>query len=126
MSAGPFLNAFYESDTGEIHNIRIQPETASLVIGTVTNTIPAGPANNDQQVRVSAGRGSIGIKARKIRFEMLTDTATNPIITAGNILELPWLQPDTFLTATRPGKQTGTYQGGNVRVVGGTPETFTG
>lgn len=126
MSAGPFLDAFYESDALDIHNIRIQPETASLVINGVTNTIPAGPADNSQQVKVSAARNSFGVKARKVRFEMTSDTTTNPIITAGNILELPWLQRDTFIDVTRPGKQTGTYQGGNIRVVGGTPETFTG
>lgn len=126
MSAGPFLDAFYESDANEIHNIRIQPETASLVINGVTNTIPAGPAVNSQQVKVSAARNSFGVKARKVRFEMLTDSTTNPIITAGNVLELPWLQSDSFITVTRPGKQSGTYQGGTIRVVGGTPETFTG
>lgn len=126
MSAGPFLDSFYESDTGEIHNIRIQPETASLLIDGVTNTIPAGPANNSQQVKVSAARNSFGVKARKVRFEMTSPSTTNPIIAAGSILELPWLQSDSFLTVTRPGKQTGTYLGGNIRVVGGTPETFTG
>ena len=74
MSTGNFLNAFYTSDTGEVHKIRIQPETAALARGATTNTIPAGPATNEQQVLVSASRNSVGIKARKIRFRMTSPT----------------------------------------------------
>lgn len=126
MSTGPFLDAFYQSDTGEIHRIRIQPETASLARGGITNTIPAGPATNDQQVRVSASRNSIGVKARKVRFRLTTPTNVGGIIAAGSVLELPWLQPDTYLQVTRPGGQEVTYQGGSGVIIGGTPETFTG
>lgn len=126
MSTGPFLPAFYESDTGDIHRIRIQPETAALAQGATTNTIPAGPATNDQQVLVSASRNSIGIKARKIRFRMTSPTTVGGIIEAGRVLELPWLQRETFLQVTRPGGQVLTYQGGSAVVIGGTPETFTG
>lgn len=126
MSTGPFLNAFYTSDTGEVHRIRIQPETASLARGVTTNTIPAGPATNDQQVRISASRNSVGVKARKVRFRMTSPTTVGGIIAAGAILELPWLDPVTFLAVTRPGGQVVTYQGGNGVIIGGTPETFTG
>jgi len=126
MSTGQFLPAFYESDTGEIHRIRIQPETAALAVGSVTNTIPAGPATNDQQVRVSASRNSFGVKARKVRFRMTTPTTQGGIIAAGEVLELPWLQRESFLDITRPGGQEVTYQGGTGVIIGGTPETFTG
>lgn len=124
MSAGPFLDAFYTSDTGDVHPIKVQPETASLVIGQSTNTIPAGPANNAQRVLVSAGRNSYGVKARKVRVEMTSATTQGDPIAAGNILEFPWFDPDTFLSVTRPGGQTGTYRGGSCRVVGGSPEYF--
>lgn len=126
MSTGAFLRAFYTSDTGEVHNIRIQPESAALVIDGTTNTIPAGPAVNDQQIMVSASRNAFGIKARKVRVRVLTPTTVGGVIAAGSILSFPWLNPVTFLEVTRPGRQTGTYQGGSVQVVGGTPETFTG
>lgn len=123
MSVGIYLDAFYESDTGEIHNIRIQPETASLVIGGVTNTIPAGPATNAQQIKVSASRGEFGVKARKVRVEVLTAGTSG--LTPGSVIELPWLQSASFLDVTRPSKQEGTYYlGATVKVIGGTPETF--
>lgn len=126
MSTGPFINAFYESDIGEVHNIRIQPETAALVIDGTTNTIPAGPADNAQPIKVSDGQRALGVIPRKVRVRFLTATTSGGVIAAGSIGEFVWLDPGTFLTVTRPGRKEGTYQGASVRVLGGTPERYNG
>ncbi len=125
MSSGQFTNTFYQGDDGETYNIRVQPETLTLSIGGTANDAPSGPATADQQVKVSASRNEFGVKARKIRVRV-TSAGTSGL-TVGGVISLPWLDPNTFVDVTRPGRQTGTYRdGAAVEVVGGTGESFTG
>lgn len=125
MSEGPFSDAFYESDTGDIHNIVIQPETALLVVGTTTNTIPAGPATSDLPIDVSKGRRGRGLKPRLVRFRVTSGGTTG--VQVGSVLELAWLNPATFLSVTRPAKQPVTYRGGITGIlIGNTPEQYRG
>ena len=121
MSTGNFLVANYESDTGTVHNILIQPETATLQVGAISNTIPAGPVDDSAPAIVSGGRNRKGLNARLIRF-VVTVKNESPF-DVGRILVLPWLDPGTFLSVTRPGRQSGLYQSAAIRVVGGSCET---
>jgi|SRR5687768_10503033 len=120
MSTGNFLQAFYRSSfTGEIHPIRIQPESASLVIGEQTNTIPAGPATDPRQAQVSQRRG-IGLFPAKVGVRVLTPGTSGFAI--GSVHYVPWLDSTTLASVVEPKFQTGTYQGAAVRVVGYSPE----
>lgn len=121
MSAGPFLNAFYEADSGAIAPISIQPETAALVItGVGTNTIPAGPANLPVPAKVSSGRRSRNLNARLVRVKV-TSAGTSDL-TVGSTIALPWLQFASFQDIVRG--QVGTYRNGSaIEVVGKSPQT---
>jgi hypothetical protein len=56
MSAGAFLDAFYETNFGETIRIKIQPETAALVVQGNTNTIPSGANATNEYANVSSRR----------------------------------------------------------------------
>lgn len=120
MSAGNFLDAFYETDTGDKTAIRIQPETAALVLAGKTNTIPAGPAIYPTAAKVSGSRKAYGIHARlvRVRFGATPPTGYLP----NGVVTLPWLQVDTFASLKKG--DTGTYLGASVTYVGKTPETI--
>ncbi len=126
MSQGTFLqDAKYETDTGVVHPIRIQPETPSLTLNAVANAQPAGAVgSNLPSARVSSGRNSFGINARLVRFRF---TGTLPPGYAMNgILTLPVLTPTAFNSFGK--SQTGTYtlEGTDydIAFVGKTPETI--
>lgn len=121
MSTGIFLNANYEDNKGDVHAIRIQPETASLVIGGVGNAIPALPAGGLVQpvAQVSGGKNQRGLTARRIGIRL---TAASP---EGGYLErgthyVPWLAPATFPDPAL--KETGIYNGNACVVIGSSPE----
>lgn len=118
MSAGAFLRAFYELNSGAIAPIRIQPETGALTFGATNNTIPAGPATLPVSARVSNSNRSIGIKPRSVtvRFTGAVPEGYQALST----ITLPWLAPETWETLA-PGA-TGTYLGGSVTLVGKSPE----
>lgn len=120
MSAGQFLDAFYETNSGEICAIRTQPETAALVLNAVTNTIPAGPATQLASAQVGKGRRAIGVNARLVRVRFTG--AVPDGYQANGIIALPWFQPDSF--EALPNKATGTYLGVSVVLAGKTPETI--
>lgn len=120
MSAGQFLDAFYETDNGEICAIRTQPETAALVLNAVTNTIPAGPSTQLASAQVGKGRRAIGVNARLVRIRFTG--AVPDGYQAGGIITLPWFQPATYNAL--PNKATGTYLGVAVVMAGRTPETI--
>lgn len=118
MSAGAFLDAFYELNSGSIAGIRIQPETAALVLNGVTNTIPAGPANLPVLAKATGGRRSYGINCRLVRVKF---TGTPPTgYKEDSVITLPWLQADTYEALVRG--QTGTYLTASVKLVGKSPE----
>ena len=120
MSAGQFLNAFYETNSGNIAGIRVQPETAALVLNGVTNTIPAGPADQLASAQVGKGRRSIGINARLVRIRFTG--AVPDGYQAGGEIALPWLQFASF--EALPKNATGTYLGVGVTLVGRSSETI--
>lgn len=118
MSAGNFIRSRYESDAGNIHPIRIQPETADATIGSV-NAAPAGAVDVPISARVSGGSRQIGLTARKVR---LAFTGTPPTGYAANsVVTIPILTPARFNSVAVG--TTGTYLGTAVEVVGKTSES---
>lgn len=118
MSSGPYLRAFYQTNSDLIAPIRIQPETGALALSEANNTIPAGPADIPVSARVSNNNRSIGIKPRTvtIRFTGTPPTGYSP----NSNITLPWLVPTTW-EALSVGS-TGTYLGTAVTLVGKAPE----
>lgn len=117
MSSGQFLNAFYISDADTVHRIRIQPETAALVLGS-TNTIPSGTGVQAPRAKVTGGKRQYGITARTVTISF--DSAPPEGYKANSNITIPWLNPDTFpIVEETP---TGTYLGVACRYVGRSPE----
>lgn len=107
MSAGDFLDAFYQTDNGDIVPIRIQPETASLTLNAVANAAATGPASPGfPSAKVSGGRREFGINARLVRVRF---TGTLPPGYSGgkSIITLPVLAQSVWAGYSKG--QTGTY-----------------
>jgi len=71
MSAGAFSRSRYEADSGDIHPIRIQPETEEAQIGSIVNDRPLGEPTNPISAQVSASTRSLGLHARKVFAKLL-------------------------------------------------------
>lgn len=68
--AGPYLaGAVYEADSGEIHPIRVQPETVFD-----ENPQPAGGATEKQFVKARGSRKKYGIHARTVSLSRVVGT----------------------------------------------------
>lgn len=120
MSAGAFEITAYETDSGAIHPIRIQPETAAAAIGGATNAAPAGAATGLGSASVSRGRRANGINARLVRLRF---TGTPPTgYQANGTVTIPALQPEFYDAAVRGA--TATYLGVAAEVSGRSPETI--
>lgn len=115
MSAGAFEIRKYESTkTGQIHPIRVQPETLALVLDGNTNTEPAAALDSPLSAQVSQGTRSLGLNARTVTITWVAAAPTG--YKAGGSINLPWLAETGFDALSR-GK-TGTYLATAVRVVG--------
>lgn len=68
MSSGNFVIRFYEADSGEIHALTQQPESATLSIGGNPNNVIAGPATSPFFAKASRGAKEYGLRPRKIRI----------------------------------------------------------
>lgn len=73
MSAGAFSNSFYEDDDGDIHPIRLQPETLAATFNAVVNAAPAGPVDNEVSARVTGSRRGLGLFARYVTVKFTGD-----------------------------------------------------
>lgn len=115
MSAGAFILSRYTADNGEIHPIKIQPET---IIGTF-NPAPTGAITSGLRVRASrSNRRKYGISARYITCSW---TATPPTgYKVGGFFTIPILTTTAF-NAINDGS-TFTYLGAAAVVNGKTPE----
>lgn len=118
MSSGSFLaTGKYEADNGDIHRIRVQPETVAANIGGA-NSVPAGAVDQASSARVGGGNRQIGVKARSVTVRF---TATVPDGYAENQLyRVPILTKALYDGITSGA--TGTYLGAAVVVVGKNPE----
>jgi hypothetical protein len=68
MSSGNFAIRFYEADSGEIHLIKQQPESAVFSIGGSPNALPAGPATSPFWAKTNRAKTEYGLRPRKIKF----------------------------------------------------------
>jgi len=119
MSAGPTIISRYECvATGQIHPIRIQPETAELVVDGDTNAPPAGAADTPVSAQVSQGKRSLGVNARTVTIRF-PDTAPTGY-KVGSPIRLPWLTP--FPTPAYAKGSTVTYLGSTGELVGTSEE----
>lgn len=118
MSAGEFVRSRYESDAGNVHPIRVQPETIAATIGSA-NTAPAGTIDLSISAKVSGGRRELGLIARKVRLAFTGAAPTG--YAEDSIVSIPILTP-TVYDGIAVGT-TGTYLGAAVEVVGKTPES---
>jgi hypothetical protein len=120
MSNGIFLNANYTANDGTVHRIRIQPETAALVVDGVTNTIPGIPGDGLSQprARVSGGKSQYGLTVRTLGLKF----PPSPVggYAPFSVVYVPWLNPDTFPDPAEA--IDATYQGNSVTVIGSSPE----
>lgn len=121
MSAGGFLDAFYTTNAGEVVRIKIQPETAALVVQGNTNTIPSGTGASNEYANVSS-RGRRGVNARKVgvRFTGTPPAGYKPDST----IYVPWLNPATFPDPR--GDKEATYLSAPAEFVGVSPERIVG
>jgi hypothetical protein len=118
MSAGNFVRSRYESDAGNIHPIRVQPETIAASIGSA-NTAPTGAIDVAISARVSGGSRQLGLTARRVRLAFTAGVPTD--YAEDSVVSIPILTPAVF-NAIAVG-QTGTYLGQSVEVVGKTAES---
>lgn len=105
MSAGAYNRSRYTRNNGDIHPIRVQPETLTLTIGSTANSAPTGTATSDISASVSKGRKGIGLKARSITF-VFTGTAPTGY-KQDSPITLPALQEAIWDLAVKGA--TGTY-----------------
>lgn len=118
MSAGNFVRSRYESNSGEVYPIRVQPETLLLTIGGSSNTAPAGAITAEVSARANGSRRTLGMNARTVTVAF---TAAQPEGYAANsTLTIPVLNPTFWDTITRGA--TGTYLETAIEVVGKSPE----
>lgn len=115
MSTGAFKFSKYEDDDGNIHPIRIQPETETLSLGGA-NSPPAGTVDDNQFVRVSGSPRAYGLKARWVSFRFTDATPPNGY-KPGSLLRLPILTESVY-DGIIAGATTGTYQTGAIIAVG--------
>lgn len=119
MSAGAFERSRYEADNGDIHAIRVQPETLAATFGGTANAAPADPVDQQTSARVGGGNRKYGVKARAVS---VTWTGAPPSgYEPDELLRIPILTPDLYDSIT-PNSTVGTYLGANIIVVGKLPE----
>lgn len=120
MSAGLFVRSkYFCTDTGSIHPIRVQPETVSAAIGSSTNAAPTGAIANNISARVSGGRRSLGLTARRVNLQSPA-TAQPTGYKPSGITSIPALQ-EAFFNAAVKGA-TCNYLGAAYTVVSRTQE----
>ena len=75
MSSGNSVLRFYESNSGEKHLIRQQPETATAMFDDAANVVLEGPATSRFWAKSSRGAREYGLRPRKIRGRWNPDQA---------------------------------------------------
>ena len=116
---GPFVIRRYEANNGEIHNMKQQPESDTLIVNALPHLIVPGPTTSDIFVKVSKGAKEIGIAPRKIRFRFTPGSEPDGYATCG-VLTIA-VQAKSQYDAAKVG-DPGTYLGVAGTVVGKIPE----
>lgn len=119
MSSGSFVIRYYEADSGEIHAIKQQPESAVFSIDGTPNTIPAGPATSPFWAKTSRGATEYGLRPRKLRIRFVSGSEPTGYAECG-ALEVVVYTPSAYNTGILGG--SGTYLGAPVTILGRVPE----
>jgi len=121
MSEGSFRIVNYGSNKlATVHPIRIQPETLTLTIGSVSNSAPTGSAVLPS-AQVSQGKRKKGLNARTVTFKF-TEGSEPTGYKPESPITLPWLENNAAFNGAFAG-QTGSYQGQDIVIVGTANET---
>ena len=126
MSAGAFTISRYAASYGgggEIHPIRVQPETIAASIGGTANNPPAGAVTNPIQARVSGGRRTIGLLARKVNLQAPSSGQPTGYLPSGSI-SIPALTQAFYDLAVKGAECT--YLGATYTVTGRSSERVDG
>lgn len=108
MSSGPFIAAKYETNSGDIQPIRIQPETV-----TTWNPQPAGAVNIGLRARATGSPRRYGTTARIVYGVWTTAPAGYEV---GSSVRVPILTPTAFDSIRLDASLA--YNGGTIRVTG--------
>lgn len=65
-----FTRTFYEADSGDIHPIRITPESLAAA-----GAVPAGPVTNNIPAKITKGNRQFGLRPRGVRIARQFGTA---------------------------------------------------
>lgn len=118
MSSGAFTLSKYEADNGDIHPIRLQPETLSANVGSA-NTAPTGTVTVSLFASARKNKRAYGLGARTVRVKF-TGSAPDDY-EPNQILTIPVLTRTVFDAVVVGG--TGTYLGSPIQIVGKSPES---
>lgn len=120
MSAGAYVTTRYATNAGEIHPIRLQPETLALSIGGTANAAPTGALTRRLRATVSRSNGANGLKPRAVTIRF---TAAPPAgYKADQTFTIPVLQAALWDSAIEG--TTAEYLGVAAQVVSTSPESL--
>lgn len=108
MSAGVFTKTKYQASYGagtSIHPIKVQPETVSCSINSVSNDPPDGDVNNPISAVVSRGRRAKGLIVRTVTLEAPT-TSPPTGYKPGGLTTIPCLTEAFFNEAANATDET--------------------
>ncbi|MGA7935229.1 MAG: hypothetical protein WCA35_16895 [Kovacikia sp.] len=115
MSQGAFTISRYADDLGDLHPIRLQPETLAATINGAVNAAPSGALTpGADQVRARGSRRKIGKVARWVSFTFTGAVPTG--YKAGTGGRIPVLVKATWDAAGIG--QTGDYLGSPIQITG--------
>jgi len=118
MSAGPFTRTFYQSDTGLIHPVRLQPETLLATVEGQALDPVTGPTTSSISAQVTGSRRGLGLFARYITVAF---TGTPPTgYSAGQTYRLTVCDPAIYDAINV--LDEGLYLTAVIQVVSKTPE----
>lgn len=66
MSQGSFTGSKYQSDTGDVHFIKVQPETIAATLGGTANAAVPGAIDSVFAAEVNRGARAYGLRPRKV------------------------------------------------------------
>lgn len=119
MSAGIFTRSRYEADDGEIHPIRVQPETILASLGGNDNDAPAGAVTIGLSARISQSKRAFGLKPRMVSLAWFSGAPSG--YDALGVIRIPILTKAAY-DDIQVG-DSGSYLGGTVTVIGKSAES---
>lgn len=119
MSSGPFITSTYETNRGELHPVKVQPETITLVLGGNANAANPGDRTSNIRARVTGSRRGYGVFCRTVSIKF-ADGSAPAGYKQDSVIRVPWLSPDGY--EELGDGDTGLYLGVACVYVGKSPE----